>query len=47
VYEYYEVLPLVVLSHCTGVVALESWRQDLHDLEVGYIGFIINACGGA
>jgi hypothetical protein len=44
VYECYEVLPLVALSRCASVVALESWRQDLHDLEVGYVGFIINAC---
>jgi hypothetical protein len=28
-----------------GVVAL--LRQDLHDLEVGYVVFIINACAGA
>jgi hypothetical protein len=47
VYKYYEVLPFVALSHCTSVVALESWCQDLHDLEVGNIGFIINACAGA
>jgi hypothetical protein len=33
----------VVLSHCTGVVTLESWRRDLHDHEVDYVGFIINA----
>jgi hypothetical protein len=47
VYEYYEVLPLVALSCCAGVVALESWRQDLHDLEVSYVNFIINACAEA
>jgi hypothetical protein len=29
----------------TGVVA--PWRQDLHDLEVGYVVFIVNACAGA
>jgi hypothetical protein len=28
-------------------VAPESLHQDLHDLEVGYVGFIINACAGA
>jgi hypothetical protein len=28
-----------------GVVAL--LRQDLHDLEVGYVVFIVNACAGA
>jgi hypothetical protein len=28
-------------------VAPESLLQDLHDLEVGYIVFIINACAGA
>jgi hypothetical protein len=34
-----------VRSHwCHGVVAL--WRQVIHDLEVGYVGFIINACAG-
>jgi hypothetical protein len=31
----------------TKVVAPESLQQDLHDLEVGYVGFIINACAGA
>jgi hypothetical protein len=36
--EYAEVLPLV---------APESLRQVLHDLEVGYVGYIINACAGA
>jgi hypothetical protein len=40
VFEYYEVLPLVALSHCIDVVALESWRQNLHNLEVGYVEFI-------
>jgi hypothetical protein len=45
--DYYKVLPLVALSHCTGVVTLESLRMDQHYLEVGYIGFIINACAGA
>jgi hypothetical protein len=28
-------------------VVLELLLQDLHDLEVGYIVFIINACAGA
>jgi hypothetical protein len=28
-----------------GAVALI--RRLLHDLEVGYVGFIINACAGA
>jgi hypothetical protein len=32
---------------CAGVVALELWHRDLYDLEVGYAGFIINACAGA
>jgi hypothetical protein len=42
VYEYYEVLPLVA-----QVVALVlSQYQVLHDHEVGYISFIINACAG-
>jgi hypothetical protein len=31
----------------TGVVAVALLRQDLHDLEVGYIVFIVNACAGA
>jgi hypothetical protein len=35
---------LVALSRCAGVVALVSWRRDLHDLEIGYVGFIINGC---
>jgi hypothetical protein len=38
---------LVVPGCCAGVVALELWHRDLHDLEVGYVGFIINACAGA
>jgi hypothetical protein len=25
----------------------ESLLQDLHDLEVGYVIFIVNACAGA
>jgi hypothetical protein len=28
-------------------VALESLLQDLHDLEVGYVIFIVNACAEA
>jgi hypothetical protein len=28
-------------------VAPESFLQDLHDLEVGYVIFIVNACAGA
>jgi hypothetical protein len=50
--EYYEVLHVrhyvgapVLLHWRHGVVAL--LRQDLHDLEVGYVVFIINACAGA
>jgi hypothetical protein len=35
-----------VLDHHTRV-APESLHQDLHNLEVGYIGFITNACVGA
>jgi hypothetical protein len=38
---------LVALSRYVGVVALVSLHQVLHDLEVGYVGFIINACAGA
>jgi hypothetical protein len=26
---------------------LKSLLQDLHDLEVGYVVFIVNACAGA
>jgi hypothetical protein len=37
----------VVPGCCAGIVAPVSWHQDLHDLEVGYFGFIINACVGA
>jgi hypothetical protein len=37
----------VALSHCASVVALVSWRRDLHDLEVGYDVFIVNAYAGA
>jgi hypothetical protein len=29
----------------TGIMVL--WRQDLHDLEVSYIIFIVNTCAGA
>jgi hypothetical protein len=52
VYEHYEVLHVrhyvvvLVLSHWHRG-AVELWRRDLHDLEVGYVGFIINACVGA
>jgi hypothetical protein len=28
-------------------VGPESLLQDLHDLEVGYVVFIVNACAGA
>jgi hypothetical protein len=28
-------------------VVLESLIQDLHDLEVGYVIFIVNTCAGA
>jgi hypothetical protein len=38
---------LVAPGRCAGIVAPVSWRQDLHDLEVGYVGFIINAYAGA
>ena len=37
-YEYSEVLHLWHLA---------SSCEDLHDLEVGYVGFISNACAGA
>jgi hypothetical protein len=40
----YYVVALVLSHWRQGVVAL--WRRVLHDLEVGYIGFIINACAG-
>jgi hypothetical protein len=50
--KYYEVLHVryyvgaPVLSHWhRGAVAL--LRQDRHDLEVGYVVFIVNACAGA
>jgi hypothetical protein len=36
----------VVPGHCTGIVAPVSWHRDFYDLEVGYVGFIINACAG-
>jgi hypothetical protein len=42
VYKYSEVLPL---RH--RVIAPELSHHDLYDLEVGYIGVIINACAGA
>jgi hypothetical protein len=43
------------LCRCAGVVTLASWRRGaaalwrrvLHNLEVGYVSFIINACVGA
>jgi hypothetical protein len=41
-YDYSEVLPL---RH--WVIAPKSLHQDLHDLEVSYVGFIINAWAGA
>jgi hypothetical protein len=49
----------VIVDHCmrtntmrretcdAKVIVPESVRQDLYDLEVGYVGFIINACAGA
>jgi hypothetical protein len=40
----------VVNSFTRGGVARavpESLLQDLHDLEVGYVVFIVNACAGA
>jgi hypothetical protein len=51
VYEYNEVLHVrhyvvaPVLSHWRRDVAV-SWRQDLHDLEVVYVVFIVNAYAG-
>jgi hypothetical protein len=50
--EYYEVLHM---RHYVGAPVLSHWhhgavallRQDLHDLEVSYIIFIVNACAGA
>jgi hypothetical protein len=38
---------LVAPGRCTGIVAPMSWRQDLHDLEVGYVDFIIKTRAGA
>jgi hypothetical protein len=38
---------LVAPGRRTGIVALVSWHRDLHDLDVGNVGFIINACAGA
>jgi hypothetical protein len=35
---------LVSPGHSTGIFALVSLRRDLHDLEVGYVDFIINDC---
>jgi hypothetical protein len=37
----------VVPGRCAGILTPVSWRRDLHDLEVGYVGFIINAYAGA
>jgi hypothetical protein len=37
----------VQLHGGAACVAPESLLQDLHDLEVGYIVFIVNACAGA
>jgi hypothetical protein len=42
------------MRHYVGTPVLSHWRhgavtllhQDLHDLEVGYVIFIINACAG-
>jgi hypothetical protein len=41
---HYVVEPMLLYWR-RGAVAL--WRQDLHDLEVCYVVFIINACAGA
>jgi hypothetical protein len=40
---HYVATPVLLHWHC-GVGAL--WRRVLHDLEVGYISFIINAYAG-
>jgi hypothetical protein len=32
---------------CEYAEVPESLLQDLHDLEVGYVVFIVNACTGA
>jgi hypothetical protein len=43
---------VIVIAVCVRVcegaacVAPESLLQDLHDLEVGYVVFIANACAG-
>jgi hypothetical protein len=50
--DYYEVLHV---RHYVGASVLSHWHhgvvalllQDLHDLEVGYVVFIVNACAGA
>jgi hypothetical protein len=42
-----EGVALVASGHCVGIVAPVLWLQDLHDLEVDYIDFIINTCPGA
>jgi hypothetical protein len=37
----------VALGCCADTVTLVSLRRDLYDLEVSYIGFIINTYAGA
>jgi hypothetical protein len=37
----------VQVHGATAHAVPESLLQDLHDLEVGYIIFIVNACAGA
>jgi hypothetical protein len=37
---------LVAPGCCARIVAPVSWCRDLHDLQVGYADFIINACAG-
>jgi hypothetical protein len=49
---HYVVASVLLHWHC-GIVALwhqgavALYRRVLHDLEVAYVGFIINACAGA
>jgi hypothetical protein len=39
-------IPLCVCGGAACAV-LELLLQDIHDLEVGYVVFIVNACAGA
>jgi hypothetical protein len=43
------IVVVVCVRVCGGAARAvpESFLQDLHDLEVGYVVFVVNTCAGA